>query len=125
MMRPILSEQPNGRACSRCRAVRLLCALASIISMTLSFAPRAHAQDAATAVPSEDAQKRGRQFAIAGAKAYRAKNFQEALEEFKKEHTLYPSGQVWRMTVYTLMALERWVAAADALEWRASLSHGH
>jgi hypothetical protein len=68
------------------------------------------------APPSEEDQARGRAFAIDGAKAYRTKNFQQALDNFKKAQTLYPSGQVWRMTGYSLMALERWVAAADALD---------
>lgn len=68
------------------------------------------------APPPEADQKIGRTHAIAGAAAYREKNFEQALKSFEKAQTLYPSGQVWRMTGYTLMALERWVPAAEALE---------
>ncbi len=89
-----------------CRYATLLCMfLLGTLSSTAWAAP-----------PSEADQKIGRTHAIAGAAAYRDKNFEQALKSFEKAQALYPSGQVWRMTGYTLMALERWVPAAEALE---------
>jgi hypothetical protein len=68
------------------------------------------------AQPSEDDHALGKELAIAGFDSYKAGSYEDALQSFQKASELYPTGQVLRMFGYTLLALERWIEAAEALE---------
>ncbi len=47
---------------------------------------------------------------------YKESEFEEANGFFEQARELYPAGQVLRMSGYTLMALEKWLDAAEMLE---------
>jgi hypothetical protein len=57
-----------------------------------------------------------RQAASEGLQAYRAGEFDKALNLFEQAKALYPSAQILRMIGYSLLALERWMPAAEAME---------
>jgi hypothetical protein len=57
-----------------------------------------------------------REAALEGLQAYRAGEFDNALNLFEQAKALYPSAQVLRMIGYSLLALERWMPAAEAME---------
>lgn len=88
------------------RVVCLLCALLTLLA-TASLG---------AAEPDADDQARGKELAVEGFGAYKAGEYRDALQHFEQASSLYPTGQVWRMLGYTLLALERWVEAADALD---------
>ncbi|MEM1034184.1 MAG: hypothetical protein AAGN82_27850 [Myxococcota bacterium] len=60
--------------------------------------------------------ERGRTLAGEAMRAYGDGDYPQALEQFSEAEEVYPSGQVLRMKGYTLVALERWVEAAAAIE---------
>ena len=68
----------------------------------------------AAAQPIDASQ--GRQLAVEAMASYKAGDYQTALEQFEQARAIYPTGQVLRMTGYTLMAMERWMEAAELLE---------
>jgi hypothetical protein len=77
------------------------------LALLLSFvASLAAAQDEA----------KGRELAGEAMGHYNAGEFEAALESFRKAEAVYPAAQVLRMKGYTLMALENWPEAADAIE---------
>ncbi len=90
-------------------AARWLCAL-GVALLALSFTGRAAAE------PSAEDEEEGRNIATEAMAHYKAAEYAEALELFEKARAIYPAAQVLRMTGYTLMALERWLEAADLLE---------
>src|SRR5690349_18670912 len=57
-----------------------------------------------------------RQAASEGLQAYRASEFEKALNLFEQAKALYPSAQIIRMIGYSLLAMERWMPAAEAME---------
>jgi hypothetical protein len=57
-----------------------------------------------------------RQAASEGLTAYQKGEFDKALNLFEQAKALYPSAQIVRMIGYSLLALEKWEPAADALE---------
>lgn len=85
--------------------------MSALVALALAVA-----HQPAVAQPSEDDQALGKELAIAGFDSYKAGSYEDALESFRKASELYPTGQVLRMLGYTLLALERWIEAADALE---------
>lgn len=90
---------------SHCRA-----AAAALVGLALcTVTPAARAQ-------SPDEIKIARQTAVEGLTAYRAKDFQKAIESFAQARALYPSAQILRMTGYSYLALEKWDKAIDAME---------
>ncbi|MBW2527451.1 MAG: PEGA domain-containing protein [Deltaproteobacteria bacterium] len=70
----------------------------------------------AWAQPTPEQEAEGKQLARDAFEAYKQSNYLTALEMFEKARGVYPTGQVLRMTGYTLVALERWVEAAETLE---------
>src|SRR5689334_20928344 len=57
-----------------------------------------------------------RQAASEGLQAYRNSEFEKALNLFEQAKALYPSAQIVRMIGYSLLALERWMPAAESME---------
>ncbi len=57
-----------------------------------------------------------RQTAGDGLQAYREGNFEKALRLFEDAKAIYPSAQILRMVGYSLLGLERWEKAAQAME---------
>jgi hypothetical protein len=83
---------------------------AVVLGLALAMTPHtAHAQ-------SPDEIKIARQTAQEGLAAYKAKEFQKALEAFEQARALYPSAQILRMTGYSYLALEHWEKAVEAME---------
>lgn len=76
---------------------------------TLALATPARAQ-------SPDEIKIARQMAGEGFTAYKAGEFDKALDLFGQAKALYPSAQILRMAGYSELALERWEKAAASLE---------
>ncbi len=76
---------------------------------TLAFATPALAQ-------SPEEIKIARQMAGEGFAAYKAGEFDKALDLFAQAKALYPSAQILRMAGYSELALERWEKAAASLE---------
>lgn len=70
----------------------------------------------ALADPTEEEEEKGRDLARDAMTHYKEGEYQKALGLFDEARVIYPAGQVLRMTGYTLMALERWVEAADMLD---------
>jgi len=70
----------------------------------------------AQAQPTEDEQAEGRDMATAAMTAYQNEDYFAAIESFRKAAKLYPTGQVLRMTGYTLIALQKWTEAAEMLD---------
>jgi hypothetical protein len=104
------AREPSGW---RARALRLLLCLL-LGAFALPFTPgRARAQDEEEV--SEDEEK-GRELAREAMSHYKDAAYEQALELFNQARAIYPAAQVLRMTGYTLMALERWLEAADMLE---------
>lgn len=68
------------------------------------------------AQPANVDEEAGRQLATEAMGHYNESEFAKALESFDKAREVYPAAQVLRMRGYTLMAMERWLAAADALD---------
>ena len=85
----------------------MLCALLTLLIFTLSLP--AHAQ------PAGVDEEAGRELAVEGMGHYKEGEFAAALEVFNRAREVYPTGQVLRMTGYTLLALERWIEAANAI----------
>ncbi|HZO15846.1 MAG TPA: PEGA domain-containing protein [Polyangiaceae bacterium] len=79
-----------------------------VAAVLLLVASGAQAQD--------DAEAKGRELATEAMGHYKEGAYEQALEKFEAARKVYPSGQVLRLTGYTLMALGRWLQAADALE---------
>lgn len=76
---------------------------------TLALAAPARAQ-------SPEEIKIARQMAGEGFTAYKAGEFDKALNLFDQAKALYPSAQILRMAGYSELALERWEKAAASLE---------
>lgn len=70
---------------------------------------------AATPAAAEDEEK-GKELAGEAMGHYNDGEFEAALESFRKAEAVYPAAQVLRMKGYTLMALENWLEAAEAIE---------
>jgi hypothetical protein len=66
--------------------------------------------------PSPQEIALARQTALEGLTAYRAGQFDKALALFEQARAVYPSAQVLRMEGYSLLALEKWIKAADAMD---------
>lgn len=88
------------------RTLRPLAALATAVLLTLT--------SPAAAQPIDEAQ--GKELASEAMGHYKNNEFEEALDKFDQARALYPTGQVLRMTGYTLIALERWVEAARVID---------
>lgn len=89
------------------KVARVLCAALATLIFTLS-AP-------ALAQPAGVDEEAGRELAVEGMGHYKEGEFAAALEVFNRARGVYPTGQVLRMTGYTLLALERWIEAANAI----------
>jgi len=61
-------------------------------------------------------EDKGRELAVEAMGHYGEGEFTEALELFGKAEEVYPTGQVLRMKGYSLMALEKWMEAAETIE---------
>lgn len=61
-------------------------------------------------------EDKGRDLAVEAMGHYGESEFDKALELFTEAEKVYPTGQVLRMKGYSLMALERWMEAADTIE---------
>lgn len=89
-------------------AVRLLCGLVLLVLCTWS-AP-------ASAQPEGVDEEAGREYANQAMLAYSKEDYGTALTAFAEARKVYPTGQVLRMTGYTLFALENWLEAANTLD---------
>lgn len=98
------------------RRTTTILALASFALGGALMAPSAaSAQDrASAATPQEIAI--ARQTAGEGLDAYQKSEFEKALALFQQAKAVYPSAQVLRMEGYSLLALEKWEAAAASME---------
>lgn len=70
----------------------------------------------AWAEPTEEEEEQGRELAKQAMGHYKEAEFEEANGLFEQARAVYPAGQVLRMSGYTLMALEKWLDAAEMLE---------
>jgi hypothetical protein len=70
----------------------------------------------ARAEPTEEEEEEGRELAKEAMGFYKDSDFEQANASFEQARAVYPSGQVLRMSGYTLMALEKWLDAAEMLE---------
>jgi tetratricopeptide (TPR) repeat protein len=84
------------------------CVIAAVLVGALISLP-------AEAQPEID-EENGRALATEAMAFYKEGSYEQALAKFREAREVYPSGQVLRMTGYTLMALGRWLEAADVLE---------
>jgi len=66
--------------------------------------------------PGSPDPEKGRELAGDAMGHYGEGEYEEALELFVLAEKVYPTGQVLRMKGYSLMALERWLEAAEAIE---------
>jgi hypothetical protein len=98
---------PMGRSMLSA-TVRLLCGLLLLVLSTWS--------GPASAQPEGVDEEAGREHANAAMAAYNKGDFGAAMAAFAKAREVYPTGQVLRMSGYTLFALENWLAAADTLD---------
>jgi hypothetical protein len=88
----------------------------ALVTMAFAFAIPATISTwsvSAAAQPLDEAQ--GKEFAREAMGHYKDNEYEDALVKFKQARALYPAGQVLRMTGYTLIALEKWVGAAEVL----------
>ena len=85
--------------------LRIIVAIGLALLMTFG-AEQAFAED----------EEKGRELAGEAMGHYNEGEFEAALESFRKAEAVYPAAQVLRMKGYTLMALENWLEAADAIE---------
>lgn len=83
--------------------------LAALALATLTALPTAHAQ-------SPEEINIARQTAVEGLSAYKAGELDKALRLFEEAKAIYPSAQILRMYGYSLLGLEKWEQAADALQ---------
>ncbi|UQA62461.1 PEGA domain-containing protein [Polyangium aurulentum] len=92
--------------------------LALALAVALGVAAQATAPGVAFAQEqvSQAQIQLARQAASEGLQAYRAGEFDKALNLFEQAKALYPSAQILRMIGYSLLALERWQPAAEAME---------
>jgi len=94
--------------------------VACLLGLALSAARIAAAQpeppDAPRPAASPDEIKIARQTALDGLIAYKASEFEKALDLFEQARAVYPSAQILRMTGYSHLALQHWEKAAEALE---------
>lgn len=70
----------------------------------------------ATAQPDGVDEDKGRELAAEAMQAYQDGEYPAALAKFNEAREVYPAAQVLRLRGYTLLAMERWLDAADALE---------
>ena len=68
----------------------------------------------AAAQPIDEPQ--GKELASEAMAHYKKSEFEGALDKFNQARAIYPTGQVLRMTGYTLIALGRWLEAAQTLD---------
>lgn len=68
----------------------------------------------AAAQPIDEPQ--GKELASEAMTHYKESEFEDALDKFRQARAIYPTGQVLRMTGYTLIALGRWLEAANTLD---------
>ena len=101
------SQRPRRQRSRRLPLVLLTC----VALGTACFTHDARAQAA-----SADEVKIARQTAQEGLAAYKDGQFEKAVGLFDEAKALYPSGQIFRMLGYSLLGLERWEAAAVAME---------
>jgi tetratricopeptide (TPR) repeat protein len=87
---------------------------AALLALAALTSPGAAAAQAPTASPQEIAI--ARQTAFEALTAYRAGQYEKALQLFEQAKAVYPSAQVLRLEGYTLLALEQWVKAADSMD---------
>jgi len=98
----------------RPRLIALALALGAAAQVSAPL--RAHAQPPSEQPISPQQIQLARQAAAEGLAAYRASEFEKALNLFEQAKVLYPSAQIIRMLGYSLLALERWEPAAEAME---------
>lgn len=70
----------------------------------------------AGAEPTEEEENQGKELAGEAMGHYNEGEFEAALEKFRSAEDVYPAAQVLRMKGYSLMALENWLEAAEAIE---------
>jgi hypothetical protein len=87
---------------------------AALLAIAALSSPGAAAAQAPSASPQEIAI--ARQTAFEALTAYRAGQYEKALQLFEQAKAVYPSAQVLRLEGYTLLALEKWVKAADSMD---------
>ncbi|MEQ9318502.1 MAG: hypothetical protein RIF41_05055 [Polyangiaceae bacterium] len=61
-------------------------------------------------------EPQGKELASEAMAHYKDSEFDDALDKFNQARAIYPTGQVLRMTGYTLIALGRWLEAAQTLD---------
>jgi tetratricopeptide (TPR) repeat protein len=99
---------PRYRWARRCWLLLALAALCLSAVLT--------ATTTALAEPTEEEEEKGRDLAKEAMSHYKDGEYEEANALFEQARAVYPSGQVLRMSGYTLMALEKWLDAAEMLE---------
>jgi len=102
---------PMGRSMMSAMT-RALFTLLTPLLITLAvgtWSPQAAAQ------PANVDEEAGRELATDAMVAYNKGDYGSALASFNKAREVYPTGQVLRMTGYTLFALENWVEAANTI----------
>jgi hypothetical protein len=102
----------QGRTMMRC-ALRVL--VAFLLAACVIGAPRAAFAQPDGEGEASDGEEKGRELAKEAMGHYNKAEYEPALELFNQAREVYPAGQVLRMTGYTLMALERWLEAAEML----------
>ncbi|HHH11893.1 MAG TPA: PEGA domain-containing protein [Sorangium sp.] len=85
-----------------------LAALLSVLMLCVSAG--------ASAQPEGVDETLGRKLASEAMTFYKNGDYTAALEKFDEARAVYPAAQVLRLRGYTLLALERWLQAADALD---------
>jgi len=98
------------------RLIHWLAPLLAALAMLLATAA-AHAQ------PTEEDEENGRELAGQAMGHYKNDEFEQALDLFKQARAIYPTGQVLRMTGYTLVSMESWLEAAETLEEALNTSY--
>ena len=86
----------------------------NLVRIVLAVLMSVFVAGAANAQPIDEVK--GKELAGEAMGHYREGEFEQALELFKQAKAIYPAGQVLRMTGYTLVAMERWLEAAEAIE---------
>jgi hypothetical protein len=61
-------------------------------------------------------EEQGKKLAQEGFAAYKKGDYTTAFDKFDEARKIYPTGQVLRMTGYTLVAMERWLVASEVLD---------
>jgi tetratricopeptide (TPR) repeat protein len=96
------------------RLLRAVWTIAFVVGSLAAMPAPALAQD--DDKPADATEEKGRKLAQEAMAHYQKQEYDKALDVFNKAKEVYPTAQVLRMTGYTLMALQRWVEAADLIE---------